>query len=501
MTEFELKFEVPSGNLASVVAAMRQCKTAKLRLQASYFDTADGALARRGIVLRLRKEGRRWVQTAKAPTADLFERLEQSIDLPLQPAGAVPLLELWRHRASPVGKAIDAALGRTADGNCPSLDLLYGTDIQRITTRVACQASVVEVALDQGRVFGSGKSQSICELEVELKEGSPHDAVAVAQQWCAAHGLWISTIAKSVKGQRLRGAAPVGGGAALVAATAPKLTLAFGRRSHGEAVTRAVVAACLAQILPNMSELANGSEQPEQIHKLRVGLRRLRTVLREFDGITNGFDPAWEPVLTRVFGALGAHRDQTLLALLQSPMLAAGGPALRFDEASCKLLDLGSMLRAPNVQKVLLGLLAFVHRDLPVKSATPAVVKKVILQHVQKLHTRALRDGKNFMALDEVRQHGVRKRFKRLRYLLDFAAPLFAARKLGQMTALLKPVQDVLGLYNDELMALRAWQAKAADNPNAWFGVGWLSARKQPNAKRCLKEIKLFARVKPFWHD
>ena len=67
------------------------------------------------------------------------------------------------------------------------------------------------------------------------------------------------------------------------------------------------------------------------------------------------------------------------------------------------------------------------------------------------------------------------------------------------MTVRLKPVQDALGLYNDELMALQAWHAMVTDDANAWFGVGWLSARRQPNAKCCLKEIKAFATIKPFW--
>jgi CHAD domain-containing protein len=98
-----------------------------------------------------------------------------------------------------------------------------------------------------------------------------------------------------------------------------------------------------------------------------------------------------------------------------------------------------------------------------------------------------------------VHQHGVRKRFKRLRYLIEFAEPLFATRKVNRMTAALKPVQGWLGLYNDELMALHAWQELAADEPKAGFGIGWLTARTQPNAKRCLKEIVVFADIKPFW--
>ena len=35
----------------------------------TYYDTDDCALAAAGIVLRLRRDGRRWVQTVKGPAA------------------------------------------------------------------------------------------------------------------------------------------------------------------------------------------------------------------------------------------------------------------------------------------------------------------------------------------------------------------------------------------------------------------------------------------------
>ena len=493
MTEFELKFEIPPANLKSVAGAVLEGKAIRQRLQASYFDTPDGALAGHGIVVRLRKEGRRWVQTAKGSTADLLERLEHNVALPAQPAGAVPALDLARHRGTPVGKVIDKALGLKALDNFPSLELLYGTDVQRIKRLVACGDSVVEVALDQGRVFGNGHSQPICELEVELKDGTLLDAVTLARQWCASHDLWISTIAKSMKGQRLSVESSFG---AATSATSPR----FLRHASGHEMVSAVVAACLNQILPNMSELASGSQHPDHIHQLRVGIRRLRTALRELGNLTHAIDPQWEAALVRAFGALGACRDHSNLALvLQPKLLAAGGPNIHFEAATSLMSDSGETVRAPDFQDALLGLLGFVYREATEAANKPEGLKKTISRCLDKLHKRALRDGKKFLALDEVHQHGVRKHFKRLRYLIEFAEPLFAIRKVNRMTSALKPVQDALGLYNDELMALHAWRELATDEPNAWFGIGWLTARRQPNAKRCLKEIKALADIKPFW--
>ena len=512
MNEFELKFEILPLNFKSVVAAMAQSKVARLRLQASYFDTVDDALARQGIVVRLRKEGRRWLQTAKGPTADLLARLEHNAAVPLPDINALPTLDLARHRGTPVGDAIDKALGLQADDNYPSLTLLYSTDIKRITTLINFNGSVVEVALDQGRVFTNGfalrsdgtaqpESQAICELEFELIEGATRDAVALARQWCSQHGLWLSTIAKSMKGQRLRQGAPHGAATSAVGVT-------YSQDASINSMLTAVVATCLSQILPNMSEVAggsgdgdrSGSEQPDLIHQLRVGIRRLRTALRELGDLTDVIDPQWEAALVTAFRALGAHRDQSNLALILQPqLLAAGGPPMQLTSTDGDQIASQDVVRATDFQDALLGLVGFLYRELSPPQDDADSVKKTMSQRLDKLYKRALRDGKKFLSLEEEQQHGVRKRLKRLRYLIEFAEPLYAARKVSRMTAALKPVQDALGLYNDELMALHAWQALAANDPKAWFGIGWLTARKQPHAKRCLKEIKALADVKPFW--
>ena len=497
MTEFELKFEIPPAHLKNVAIAVLEGNAKRQRLQASYFDTPDGALAKRGIVLRLRKEGRRWVQTAKGSTTDVLERLEHNVTLGYQGAGHVPAVDVSLHAGTPIGKAIDKAIdkasGSKSSKKSPSLVLMYGTDIQRISRRVAQAGSVVEIALDQGRVFANGRSQSICELEIELKEGLPSDAVALAHQWCAAHGLWISTIAKSMKGQRLRDAMPFG-------AATPAVAAAYPRSAAADEMMTAVVVSCLRQILPNASELASGSNHPDHVHQLRVGIRRLRTALRELGGLTDAIDPAWEVALVQAFRALGAHRDHSHLALvLQPQLLAAGGPDIGFDDDNVKVPDSGDTVRSPDFQAALLGLLGFVYRDIVAAAGATVGLKKAVALRLEKLHKRALHAGKNFLALDEAGQHSVRKRMKRLRYLIEFAGPLFSAGHVRHMATALKPVQDALGHYNDELMALHALRVQAANDLNAWFGIGWLTARRQSNAKRCFRQIKAFAELEPFW--
>ena len=493
--EFELKLEIPADRLAQVEAAVRDGKANRQHLHARYFDTGDGALASNKIVLRLRKEGRRWVQTAKASSGGPLERLEHNVNVVKPPGAAIPAVDIARHAGTPVGERIAQALGLESGEAFPALLLLYETDVWRLTQNVEHAGSVMEVALDIGRVFSGANSTPLCELEVELKHGSPEHAVQLARDWCGRHGLWLSSISKSMKGQRLNSDRCFG-------PAVPASTPEFSRDASADQITVAVLQSCLAQVLGNASEVAGGSTALEPVHQLRVGIRRLRTALRELQALTKEINPAWEKPLVDAFRVLGRHRDSSHVMLTVQPQIeAAGGPALDTQRAlDAGLADPGAAARSPAFQDALLGIIGFVHGSkLESGSLDYDAAKKVLRPRLKKLHAQVVKDGQKFLSVEETRQHQVRKRLKRLRYLAEFLAPLFSARKFKKFVASLKPVQDALGLYNDELTALAAYRALTDKDKSAWFGVGWLTARRAPNALACLHELEAFAKARPFW--
>jgi CHAD domain-containing protein len=263
----------------------------------------------------------------------------------------------------------------------------------------------------------------------------------------------------------------------------------------------AVVRACLDQVLGNASEVAAGSADAEHIHQLRVGIRRLRTAFRELSGLAPGADPAWEAALVDAFRVLGEHRDHSHLERSTQPQLEAQGAPPLDVRSSQDPPDPTATVRSPAFQDALLGLLEFTHSDSTGESrdAGSAKARKLLSSRLEKLHSQVGKDGRRFQQLEMVSQHRVRKRLKRLRYLAEFVAPLFAPRRGRDFIAALKPVQDALGLYNDELMALEAYRRIAEREPAAWFGVGWLTARRAGNAAQCQQELERFAKAKPFW--
>ena len=494
MTEFELKFEIPPRRLPAVKAAMQKVKCSAQRLQARYFDTADGALARKGLVVRVRREDTQWVQTAKGPTSDPLHRLEHNVPLASPASGDLPGVDLARHAGTPVGERLAKALGLKEGEPAPVMILAYVTDVQRLTRCVSLEGSDIELALDIGSVVSGQRSTALCELEVELKHGKPAHATELARAWCKRHGLWLSVVSKSMKGQRL-GSSSAWGPAE--SATPPK----FSHHASGAHLTVAVLQSCLAQVLSNASEVASGSDQAEHIHQLRVGLRRLRTALRELPLLCDGINPDWAAPLVTAFRHLGEHRDHDLLALgLQQQIMTAGGPALPIAPLQSSIPTPAKVVRSPAFQNSLLCVISFVQATASAAATTTRRTPGKILQkRLSTLQSRVVADGKKFLLLNDGRQHNVRKRLKRLRYLTEFAAPLFHSRRVKSFLSGLKPVQDVIGLYNDEVMALQTYRELALTNAQALFGVGWLTARRAPNAKECLRELQAFAKVQPFW--
>jgi len=109
MTEIELKFQVPPERRGAVHRAVATRSAVRIGLRALYFDTAERALASAGMALRVRKEGRRWVQTLKGAGDGVWQRLEHEVALRV-PAGAQPVADPALHDGTPAGEALRNAL-------------------------------------------------------------------------------------------------------------------------------------------------------------------------------------------------------------------------------------------------------------------------------------------------------------------------------------------------------------------------------------------------------
>lgn len=516
-SEVEFKFNVLQDGLEAVRAKLQSVSPEQVELRAYYFDTPDGAFASKGVVLRLRQEGRNWSQTAKAKGAGPLARLEHEIEL--GELGEMPSPNLARLK----GTGIDELLGRLFR-DATQLVPVFTTEITRTRAIVEHGNSKVEIALDIGSVMvpsrpgseSESKSSPVCELEMELVQGSVSDLTHLATEWLAQTHLSLSTISKDARGRRLLAGWPTA-----VAVKASAIDPSKRRaRLRGDAVQRSVVSACLRQILPNATEVASGNYDHDVVHQLRVGIRRLRTALREFEDLSPGqFKLEWEEPLKRTFDALGKSRDRELLETKMQPSLERqGGPKI---DLGAKPVDLplDAAVRDTEFQTALVellglyssnehavagsgeGVVKLANEASEERPASPKKTRKILAQRLDSLHKKVVKGGEAFESLPAEEQHRVRKQLKRLRYLSEFVGPLFHPKGATRYIERLTPAQDALGDFNDKHVALESYRARTPNDPHAWFAVGWLSATNAPDAQACRAAILEIAKAKKFWND
>lgn len=515
MHELELKFAVPSYQ-QSVLRKNIDTKTAQQqRLSAYYFDTPNQDLAKKGIALRIRFEDSQWVQTLKTAGDGVAKRVELNTVLSLTGTpGTLDVSSLVPDISLITEQAVVAQLTNIMplDELAQALTVQYFTDVQRTSRQIKKNNSRIEIAYDIGKVGighlnsqkpanNHGLTQSdIHEIEFELLEGDPSDLIEVAKTWCKKYKLYLSTVTKAQRGSLLLAnkqyAQPV---------KADLAVLQLHKGISQFAFLQAVVNNCLVQILPNASAIAEGSPDGNLVHQLRVGIRRLRTALKHFKFAQDYIDPNWLMVLKQTFSLLGEYRDKEILQIKTQPLLeSVGAPHVEWSTA-VDIMPIDAV-RANDFQILLLELIGFTH--LPVPADNPKA-KASVAKKLEKLFTAIAAASDKFASLDTDSQHGVRKDLKSLRYVSEFAAPLFAnqtngkkgkkATKLNAFLQYLEPAQDVLGEYNDNVVGHANYLEKAKTDPNALFAVGWFSGREQASSEQCAVSLKTVKNAPKFW--
>ncbi len=179
--EFEIKFRATPEKLREIDEAISG-QTQVISMETTYYDTPDGALAARRYTLRRRLENDLSVCTLKTP-AEHGSRQEYEVNEDTIEA-ALPIL----------CKLCDIAdLPQILQkGIAP----LCGAQFTRIAKKVSFGGSILELALDKGILTGVGKEIPLCEVEVELKEGSREEALAYAALLAENYGLTQETKSK-----------------------------------------------------------------------------------------------------------------------------------------------------------------------------------------------------------------------------------------------------------------------------------------------------------------
>ncbi len=171
--EYELKYKSTDGMLKEIDAAV-DGDARVIAMETTYYDTPTGQFSARMYTLRRRLESGVSVCTLKVPAGNARGEWETECD---SIEDAIPKLLA-------MGCPEEASV-LAQEGLVPTC----GAKFTRIAKTVTLAGGAVELALDRGFLLGGGREEPLCEVEVELKEGSAEACDRFARELAARFGL------------------------------------------------------------------------------------------------------------------------------------------------------------------------------------------------------------------------------------------------------------------------------------------------------------------------
>ena len=444
--EVELKLEIEAGAVGRLldhplVARAQPDQDQSGHLSAVYFDTPDLDLRKSGLSLRIRRRNGNAVQTIKAEDKSRGLALdrsewEQAVDdqLDFGAAAGTPLARLIAKK-----------------GIRDSIRPVFGIETERRAFTVEHDGALVELALDNAAATAGDSMARFAELELELKQGAPAALFRLAHDLAKAAPLRLAPVTKSERGygllERAR-SAPVHAQDVAIDADA----------SCAEAF-QIIARSCVSQMIANESVLRR-SPDPEALHQIRVGLRRLRAAISLFRKmLARQETEAVKQGLRWIGRKLGPARD--LDVLLGNLREAAGSPDVENAIADTERRRLKAYavlqkaLDTPRYMSAILETAAWIEAGqwLGNEKRTSRPARKHAAKELSRRHKKIVREAKHLEELPDEERHELRIRIKKMRYGTEFFASLFERKKARKrrkaMLKGLEHLQDLLGEMND----------------------------------------------------
>ncbi|HET7124100.1 MAG TPA: CHAD domain-containing protein [Bradyrhizobium sp.] len=511
--EIEIKLQLPSANFARLgrMPLLRRAgRSKRSENQVSvYFDTKRLKLKDSGLTLRVRRTGNRYIQTIKSDDGGPFERgeweaavddsrpdLNRADTSALEPLGIKKL----RKRLRPV----------------------FETRVQRTRYPLTRKDCDIALTIDRGEIDAGNGTLPLCEAELELKRGTRARLFEFARSIARATSGELAVKSKSQRGYELlagENAAVAKGEAVDIAPDLP-----------ASAAFQSIGFTCLKQIVANKPAILAGD--PEGIHQMRVGLRRLRAAIslfsdivaeaevrdikRELKWLTSELGPAreFDVFLNRVVAPLEkSHSRLTGMRSLSQDLAdrrdAAVARALtavcsrRFRDLTLDLaawLDVGGWREPQNE-------LSRRRCEQPIKT----LARAQLTRRWKKIRKR----GRMLAKLDAQARHKLRIQAKKLRYAAEFYGTVFPGKKKEKrresFLSALKDMQDCFGDLNDVIVheklttrLAKASAARSARPSRRIFAAGLLTGHEEARFKPLLSAaehaFREFEKLKPYWN-
>jgi inorganic triphosphatase YgiF len=501
--ETELKFRVKPSKLKMLgrwqIPGGKIGEGTESDLVSTYFDTGRHKLKRHGLSLRIRRAGDKQIQTIKSAPGAQFGRGEWETEI----GGDIP--DLGKIEGTPLERLASKKLRR-------KLKPIFETSVHRTTLPFRTNRSEIELAVDRGRLVVGRRSSPIEELELELKKGDPDDLFRLARTVGRKAQAELYFRTKSERGYDLA----FGKNGRAVYAEPIELREDI---EAGEAF-RIIGRSTFRHFAANVDAVQN--LDPEGIHQMRVGLRRLRAAISLFSRMLSGgptekikaqlkwltseLAPAREidVFVTEKIGRpvrdvvprLGGKAIEREFAARRTEALERARKAVSSERCRTLLVDVLEWIELRNT----------VHR----KDARTPIGKfaaDVLHRRVRKL----LKEGRYLDRLSVRERHKFRIAVKKIRYAVEFFESLFPGKherkQIVRCSRHLKNIQDALGSLNDvvahqKLAADVALKAPVQNGRARAFGSGIVLGREdeavKPLMKIAIREVRKLRRANVF---
>jgi inorganic triphosphatase YgiF len=483
--EIELKFLCAPGDLGAVLAAAPDGDDDTRELISVYFDTPDLCLQKQGVSLRVRESKGRRVLTMKRGEGLAREEYEALLESDQPTAELAPLRAIL------------------SDSDAAALTPAFNVRVNRRQRLVRYGEAEIELALDQGEVSGGRRVSPISEVELELKSGQPEALFDLARELAESAPLFLSFDTKSARGQALVADQPV-------ARRRGKVRLERGA-TVGEAFQKNARNA-LAAIAANAAVLRE-APQPEAVHQLRVGARRLRSALSTFRPVVE--DAAYGAVKEELRWLAKAFDQARNLDVFADEVV---GPAHKMAAPPAGLAALVEAVEAARqsarrdacetaggerFRRLMIDVACWVETGdwlagEAAKEPAGDYAEHTLTRRLKKL----LKRGRKLEAADDKARHKMRIGAKKLRYAAEGFASLYSEKKVERFVGRVKDLQDSLGALNDMVTA-EPLIASLNLCPEAAYAAGELEGLKLADKEKLIahaaKAMDRLGDADPFW--
>ena len=495
-TETELKLRIPDRDIlrfkrhpllktaTKTAANQHLCNTS--------FDTPNHDFREHGMGLRIRRIGRKRIQTLKAK-GQALNGLHQRQEWETEVDSDEPDLSLLPEDVEITDK--------------PQITPIFTTDFKRSTWDLDLDSGEkIEIALDHGEIKTSDQSIPLHEVELELKNGDPEVLYEFALQLQQYFPLTIENHSKAERGYALSRPQP------LCYSKAGHLLLP--RKANAEKAFMHIIWHCLEHLQKNQDVVLYGDDI-EGVHQMRVALRRLRSCLSLYKALIPADCYAdLRTELKWITEVLGVARDWDVFELNLQQLQNHAVDILPLSELQRHVkglqekayVDVREALQSPRYSRLLLSMGQWLTEKTWRSEATslkklkqPA--KQFASQLLQRRYEKILRLGECLFELPPEERHELRIEVKKLSYGCRFFSSFYPKKITQSFLKAMANLQEDLGVLNDIAVSNRLMDAAhlSADAPARHFLNGWYASELQQHMAHLRSSWDGFVAQKRFW--